>query len=118
MHLGKATCKKIHQLSSEKLRHFQGRSPGCGREEQGPQLVRNRDRRYGRRWIKTEEICQYSCQEEVNHRWELSETGKSRAAQNSTGKLAGFVWFQVESVLNHLYNTCNLVGLKQKALQL
>lgn len=80
---GEATCKKIQQLSFEKLRHFQSRSPGCGTEERGPQLLRNRDRRYGRRWIKNEEICQHSCQEEVNHRWKLSETGKSRAAQNS-----------------------------------
>lgn len=83
VHPGKATYKKIQQLGFEKLRHIQGRSPGCGTEEWGPQLVRNRGRRYGRRWVKNEEICQYSCQEEVNHRWELSETGKSRAAQNS-----------------------------------
>lgn len=83
VHPGEATHKKIQQLSFGKLRHFQGRSLGCGIEEWGPQMVRNGDRRYGRRWIKNEEICQYSCQEEVNHRWEQSETGKSRAAQNS-----------------------------------
>lgn len=83
VHPGEATHKKIQQLSFGKLRHFQGRSLGCGIEEWGPQMVRNGDRRYGRRWIKNEEICQYSYQEEVNHRWEQSETGKSRAAQNS-----------------------------------
>lgn len=84
VHPGKATHKKIQQLSFEKLRHFQGRSPGCGIEERGPQLMRKIwDRRYGSRWIKKEEIRQYSCHKEVNHRWELSETGKRRAAQNS-----------------------------------
>lgn len=87
VHPSEATHKKIQQLNLEEPRHLQGRSPGCGVEGRGPQLLRNRDRRYGRRRIKNEEICWYSGQEEVNHRWEVSEMGKSKAAQYFKVKL-------------------------------
>lgn len=87
VHPGRATHKKIQQLNLQEPRHFQGRSPGCGVEGWGPQPLRNRDRRYGRRRIKNEEICPYSNQEEVNHRWGLNEMGKSKAAQNFKVKL-------------------------------
>lgn len=87
VHLGEPPHKKIQQPNLEEQRHFQGRRPGCGVEGWGLQLLRNRDRRYGRRRIKNEEICQYSSRKEVNHRWELSEMGKSNTAQNFKVKL-------------------------------
>lgn len=41
-------------------------------------VTEKRDRSYRRRRIKNENVCQYSSQEEVNHRWELSEMGRAK----------------------------------------
>jgi len=47
---GAAINKRIYQSSMGHLRHFQGRSPGGAQGQgQGPELLRNRAGRYGKR---------------------------------------------------------------------